>query len=216
MRLPDPVDLVFTNNRSTMISFRRKRGRLAVRLHRLFRHADDLVLNHLSNYLISPTRLDSQVLDRFIAGYRSEIEERPEETAVPLRTRGRFHDLGTILKKVSDEYFQGSVTVRIGWGNRPRRRTRNRKRRSVSRALATYYYNLETIKVSPVLDAENVPAYVVEWIVYHELLHHVLPIKKIGGRHLYHTRQFRALERAFVHYDKARRWEKSHLKQLLS
>ena len=165
--------------------------------------------------LISPTKLDSKVLDHFIASHRGEIEERRSASTEPLSTKGRFHDLQKILDGVNSKYFKGSVTVLIGWGNRPRRRARKRARRSYSRALATYYYNSHTIKVSPVLDAENVPRYVVEWIVYHELLHHVLPIKKIAGKHVYHTRQFRALERAFVDYERAKAWEESHLTQLL-
>jgi hypothetical protein len=215
MRLPDPVDLVFTDNRSTMISFQRKRGRFAVRLHRLFRHADNTVLNHLSNYLISPKKIDSLALDQFIARHQGEIATPQSEPPGDLDTKGRYHDLQEILDAVNRDYFKGSATVRIGWGNAPRRRANRRRRRSFSRALATYYYNTRTIRVSPVLDAENVPAYVIEWIVYHELLHHVLPIKKIGGKHIYHSKQFRALERAFVHYEKAKAWEEAHLEQLL-
>jgi predicted metal-dependent hydrolase len=215
MRLPDPVDLVFTNNRSTMISVQRKRGRLAVRLHRLFRHADETILSHLSNYLISPKKIDSLVLDRFIARHQEEIVAPRPKPLSDLAPQGKHHDLQKILNTVNREYFKGNATVRIGWGNAPRRRVNRRRRRSMSRALATYYYNTRTIRVSPVLDAKNVPTYVIEWIVYHELLHHVLPIKKIGGKHIYHSKQFRALERAFVHYEKAKAWEESHLDQLL-
>jgi hypothetical protein len=215
MRMCDPVDLVFTNNRSTIISAKHQKGRYSVRLHRLFRHADELVLNHLSSYLMSPTKTDSRVLDRFIARHRKEIDAKSAPKVAPLKAKGRYHDLTSVLAAVNETYFQGRVDVRIGWGSAPARKRTRRRRRSFSRALATYYYNTQTIKVSPVLDAENVPSYVLQWIVYHELLHHVLPIKKVGSRHLYHSRQFRALERAFVHYEKAKAWEESHLEQLL-
>lgn len=220
MRLTDPVDLVFTNNRSTMISFRRAKGRLLVRLHRMFRHADGVVLNHLSSYLMSPKKIDSHVLNQFIAQHRDEIrrveaEVRTDTPLSPLLTEGRYFDLKEVFDRVNKTYFGGRLDVRIGWGGAPRKRRGRRSRHTVSRALATYYYNERMVKVSPVLDSRNVPIYVIDWIVYHELLHHVLPVKKIGGKHIYHSHRFRALERAFVHYEKAKAWEASHIDQLL-
>lgn len=217
VKMPDPVDVVFTNNRSTMISFRHRRGRYALRLHRLFRHADERLLDHLSRYLMSPRKTDSVELDRFIAAHQEEIDRTRSLRRKTLITQGRKHDLKAILESVCHTYFNGEIDLRIGWGRRPRRhRTARRRRRSVSRALATYNFETRTILVSPVLDAPNVPQYVLEWIVYHEVLHHVLPVQEISGRRRYHTHQFRVLERAFIHYEAAKQWEETHLDQLLS
>jgi hypothetical protein len=215
MRMPMPVDVVFTDNRSTMISFRRRGGRIAVRLHRIFRHADNVVLDHLSRYMVAPTRADSAALDHFIDAHKAEIDRRPRRRARALATKGRFHDLRATLHRVCHTYFKGDIDVKIGWGSPPKRRTKTRRRRTISRALATYNYDTRTIRVSPVLDTPNVPAYVLEWVVYHELLHHVLPVKKINGKHRYHTSQFRLYERAFRQYEAAKRWEEQHLKELL-
>ncbi len=216
IKMPDPVDLVFTNNRSTMISFRRRRGRYALRLHRLFRHADERLLDHLSRYLTSPKKSDSVELDRFIAAHQEEIDRKRPPLRKTLSTEGETHDLQAILQSVCKTYFNGNVEVRIGWGRRPRRsRTARKRKRIISRALATYNFETRTILVCPVLDAPNVPRYVLEWIVYHEVLHHVLPIQESGGRRRYHTRQFRLLERAFIQYEAAKHWEENHLDQLL-
>ena len=85
----------------------------------------------------------------------------------------------------------------------------------MSRALATYNYDNCTILVSPILDSRSVPGYVIEWIIYHELLHHVLPVEELKNRRIYHTRRFRVLERAFARYEDAKTWERRHLDQLL-
>ena len=78
-----------------------------------------------------------------------------------------------------------------------------------------YSFDDRVIRVSPVLDAREVPRFVVEWVVYHELLHHVLPVEQAGGRSRYHTRRFKTLERAFAHYDEAKQWEEQNLEWLL-
>jgi predicted metal-dependent hydrolase len=215
IRLPDPVDLVFTDNHSTMISFSHRQGRFRIRLHRMFRHADSRVLEHLARFITKRTKLDSIALDRFISEHREEIRDLKISRPKRLREEGTHHDLKQVLTKVATTYFAGCTDVRIGWGAHPKRRSPKRRRRAITRALATYSYDDRTIRVSPVLDAADVPDYVVEWIVYHEMLHHVLPVEKVGERNQYHTRKFRMLERAFKDFEKAKAWEETHLEKLL-
>ncbi len=215
MRLPQPVDLVFTDNRSTMISYRPKKGRLAVRLHRMFRHADDFVLEALVRYLIGSDQHASRIIDRFIADHRTEIRGAQPRPPTPPRTKGNHHDITAVLERINRDYFGGQIDVQIGWGRAPARK-RNRRRKTMSRALATYCYDDRTIRISPVLDAPDIPAYMLEWVVYHEVLHHVLPIEVHGRQRRYHTQQFKAYERAFRHYEQAKEWERTHLDRLLS
>ena len=213
-QLPAPVNLVFTNNRSTMISFSHRQGRYQVRLHRLFRHADEQVLKVLARFILGRRTKDSKLLDQFIADHQDEIQASRRDRPRRLKEKGQHHDLKAHLTNVATTYFGGVTDVRIGW-TRIRRQKSRRRRRTVSRALATYSYEDQTIRVSPVLDAANVPDYVVDWIIYHELLHHVLPVRRVGGKNQYHTAQFRALERAFKDFDRAKEWESAHLDQLL-
>ncbi|MDJ0766438.1 MAG: hypothetical protein QNJ97_25915 [Myxococcota bacterium] len=213
--MPEPVDVIFTNNRSTMVSFKRRGGRLIIRMHRLFRHADPEILDALALYIGKREKSASQKLDQFIVRYQHEIHSPAKTRQTRVTSAGQHHDLSAVLNKVSGTYFGGKVDVRIGWGRSPTCR-RRRRTRSVSRALATYSFDDSTIRVSPILDAADVPGFVVEWVVYHEVLHHVLPVEEIGGKRRYHTEQFRSLERAFVHYDAAKAWEKQHLNRLLA
>jgi len=212
--LPHPVDVIFTDNASTMMSFKLRLGRLQVRLHRMFRHADDRVLADVARFLAARGRSSSRALDRFIDGHRDEIRPRDRMAARSTRTVGRHKDLQRVLDAVTGEYFGGDVDVRICWGRASKRGTR-RRGRTRSRALATYAFDSRTIRVSPVLDSPDVPDFVLEWIIYHELLHHVLPIERDGGRSRFHTSRFKALERGFKLYHEAKAWEEENLEWLL-
>lgn len=215
IRMPEPVDVIFNDNKSTMVSFKSRGGRLIVRLHRLFRHADNEVLDSLALFLGKQDKISSKALDRFIASHRDEIRIQAPRKKRPVRQKGSFHDLDAVLKRVNKAYFEGRIDVNIGWGRSPSRR-RKRYTKSVSRALATYSYEDKIIRVSPVLDSQNVPDYMLDWVVYHELLHHVLPVEEKGNKRRYHTQRFKLLERAFDRYEEAKSWEKAHLDRLLS
>jgi hypothetical protein len=221
MVLPQPVDVVFTKNRSTMVSQRSRSGRLEVRLHRMFRLADDDVLTALARFLGRGDRLASRRLDRFITAHRDEIDKRTlsrgRATGGSRRPaaerRSAVHDLEDVLGDVVTRYFGGEIDVRIRWARAVRRHSGRVRTRT--RALATYCFEDSTIRVNPVLDSHKVPRFVVEWIVFHELLHHVLPVEREGSRNRYHTDAFRAFERGFERYEEAKRWEEENLEWIL-
>jgi hypothetical protein len=217
MTLPQPVDVVFNENRHTMLSYKSAQGRLVVRLHRMFRHAESIELHALARFIAGRDPAASRVLDRFIERHRGEIRGGARRAGTPRVSTGKVYDLGPVLERVRNRYFDGIDDVSICWGaardsaSRRRRRTRTR-----SRALATYNFEDRTIRVSPVLDSARVPEFVLDWIVYHEMLHHVLPSEGGNGRRRFHTRRFRALERGFDRYGEALAWEKANLEWLLA
>jgi predicted metal-dependent hydrolase len=213
---PCAVDVVLNDNRHTMISFKHFQGRLVVRLHRMFRHAGTRELAALTLFVKGRDPGASRELDRFIEIHRDEIDARPRRRSARRIAEGSAHDLGPVLERVRRHYFDGLGEVAICWSAGRDRSSRRRKRsRSRSRALATYSYEDRTIRVNPVLDSARVPEFVLEWIVYHEMLHHVLPLESADGRRRFHTRRFRALEHAFERYEEARDWEKANLDWLL-
>ena len=119
--------------------------------------------------------------------------------------------LNEVLHRVTRTYFGGTAEVSITWGRKPARRGVRRRRGGLrSRALATYSYDERLIRVSPILDSQKVPHYVMDWIIYHEMFHHVFPVDKAGSRNRYHTQSFRRLEMAFIDYEKAKDWEAAH------
>jgi len=55
--------------------------------------------------------------------------------------------------------------------------------------------------LSITLDAPDVPEVVVDFVMYHELLHKLLGVTVTNGRCNVHTPEFRAAERRFLQYD---------------
>lgn len=205
-----PADLVVTDNRRTMISTKRREGRLEVRLHHMFLDAPEEVVEELLCYLAEGDPRASRRLSRFIESNRHRIKQRRRR--ILLRTKGRHHDLSAIFEEVVTGHFSEDVSdVRITWGKKPPR-TR-RRRRSIR--LGTYTHDQALIRIHPALDQPSVPRFFVGFVVFHELLHHVVPARVRGGRTDYHPPEFRRRERAHPDYVRATRWEAENLEVLL-
>jgi len=59
------------------------------------------------------------------------------------------------------------------------------------------------VMISQTLDNQRVPEFVVDYVMYHELLHKNLGIRKVNSRRLSHTKIFRDEEQKFMKFDKA-------------
>jgi predicted metal-dependent hydrolase len=147
-------------------------------------------------------RGDLSIVRRYVQENRHRLSEaRPQ---VRCRTRGAHHDLSLIYDAINAEYFSGKVACHITWGARsPRRRARRRTLGSFSRAT-------NTITISPMLDRRQVPRYVVEFVVYHEMLHAFLGVEEQDGRRSVHSREFRRREKLFREHERAVAWERAH------
>ena len=53
-------------------------------------------------------------------------------------------------------------------------------------------------------------------VVFHEMLHQAVPAVERDGRRVVHGREFRARERAYPDFERARLWEERHLNLLLA
>jgi hypothetical protein len=205
------VRIVLPDNRRTMMSARRRRDVVEVRLHHMFLGAPTPVLRALARYLEhgGRDREASGVLDAFIDENRRSITPRRRRRTV-LRTRGDHHDLRAIFGDLANRYFRDECEdARITWG----RRSGRKRRRSIQ--LGTYTPEERLIRIHPVLDKDWVPGFYLESVVFHEMLHHAMPATVVGGRHMFHTPQFRERERTYVHYDTAIAWEQRNLTRLL-
>lgn len=208
-----PLRLLVTDNRSTMISSSRRRGRLEVRLHHMFLEADAVTVGALARYVSRRDRKASATLGTFIESRRERIAA-PRSRVRALRTAGAHHDLATIWREVNDRYFGGTLDARVTWGRRPGlARRRRRARRTIK--LGTYCSDEQLVRVHPALDQEFVPRYFVAYIVFHEMLHHVMPMPVTRGRRQVHTRAFKEREATFEHYERAMKWEKRYVHRLL-
>jgi predicted metal-dependent hydrolase len=82
--------------------------------------------------------------------------------------------------------------------------------------MGVYFHDQKVIRIHPALDDERVPRHFVEMVVFHEMLHQIFPPRiDDEGRRCVHGSEFRAAERSFPGYHRARAWEKAHLHLLL-
>jgi hypothetical protein len=204
-----PVDLVVTDNRRRMISTRRHPDRLEVRLHQIFLDAPDAVVEELLCFLADPDPRAAAVLRGFVEQCRERITRPPRR--ILLRTAGQHHDLAEIFAEVKRDHFSESVEgARITWGKMPRKR-----RRRTSIRLGTYTHDQKLIRIHPALDQAAVPRFFVAFVVFHELLHHVVPARRSHGRIDYHPREFKLRERSYPEYARAIAWERANVDALL-
>jgi hypothetical protein len=223
-----PVILSVTDNVRQMVSHtfltmgagppsparsRPSNGILQLRLHHMFLDAPADVQDALVRYVTAGDRAASQVVGQHIEdnGYRIRAS-RP--VSRPLVTQGATHDLYVLFHAINDKYFGGGVDALITWGRRGQRRSvESAPRRSIK--LGSYSATERLIRVHPALDRPWVPRYFVSYIVYHEMLHHVIPGSLGNGRRRLHPPMFVARERVFRDFDRALAWERAHISRLL-
>jgi hypothetical protein len=122
---------------------------------------------------------------------------RPTRTTPP---QGRFYDLDTLFDAINVDCFDGTLPKpKLSWTRRKARST-----------LGRYDFDQNVIFVSRYLDSDTIPTHVIEYILFHEMLHvkHGTEIK--GLREIVHTPAFRREEKRFTHYQAASNWLASH------
>jgi hypothetical protein len=205
------IVLAITDNRRTMITARSIGGALEVRVHHMFLDADPFTQQALGRYLRYGDRAANDAIGAYIEANQQRI--RPMVRRLRgLRTRGRKHDLQAIFGRVNDTYFQGMVDASVGWGRRTRAGN-DRQRTSIK--LGTYCADRKLIRIHPALDRSWVPRYFIEYVVFHEMLHHMMPMPVKDGRRELHPPEFREREQRFRHYLRAIEWERAHIGRIL-
>jgi hypothetical protein len=113
----------------------------------------------------------------------------------PPPARGRAHDLNEIFARVNAAYFGGLMPKpTLAWN-----------RTLTARKFGHYQPSRDTVMISVTLDDPSVPDHVVDFVVYHELLHKKHGSMNVNGRRLSHSPAFRAEERRFAEYHEAER-----------
>ena len=205
-----PVRLTLTENRSVLLSFRRRGGAVRLRLHRMFLHAPVPVVRAVARGL---RRRTSRSADGDVRRFMNENLHRVRRvprTLPPLLTRGQVHDLQHVYDRLNTRFFASTLRVPLTWG-----RGSGRARRG-GLTFGSYDPVLAIIRIHPVLDRRDVPVYFLESVVYHEMLHHHMGgVPDAAGRTVYHSRAFREAEARYPWHSQALSWEKENLPRLL-
>jgi hypothetical protein len=126
----------------------------------------------------------------------SEAARRHRGYKITTSPRGNTYDLEEIFEQLNARYFAGRLKrPQLSWSPR---RTR--------RILGHHDHVHSTIMISRTLDSPRIPRMVVEYVLYHEMLHVAHPPVTAAGRTVYHSRQFRADERRFEKLEEALGW----------
>lgn len=192
----------------TKSTIRVRDGRLHVRLSDHLMDAPDPVIAGLLQILlcsldnVSRKRADPLLVQAYEDYVRDErLEERRGESR---RTRGRKHiDPIGEHRSLLASYLR--VTIQMGLRLRDPPVLSWSKERSRNR-FGHYDKDHGCIVVSRVLDSARVPRFVLDYVVYHELLHLVHPVEYGPGRRRVHTKPFLADEAKFRKRDEAEKW----------
>jgi len=184
----------FANVNNTI---RLRNGRLLVRLSDLLEGAPENILRAIAHILLA--KMYRQPIDRsHAARYRRYIGSheivRKAHLVRQMRGRkllrpaqGRYYDLDAIFEELNTRFFHGLMArPRMSWSQ-----TRTR------RILGHYDPAHNAIIISRIFDHPAVPRFVLEYIVYHEMLHLKHPVKLRGSRRCVHSAEFQAEEKLF-------------------
>jgi hypothetical protein len=146
------------------------------------------------------------VLDEWIDERLARLHSE-EPKAVALETKGRAYDLTALTERAVAGHFGPDFRPPpVTWGRRGRSRSRHTLR------LGSYDYQARVIRIHPVLDQPSVPAWFVQFVLFHELLHAALDdMPEPGTRKLHHGPEFRRRERAHPDYQRAIDWERRNV-----
>jgi len=135
----------------------------------------------------------------------------PMQRQLPLAHAGRYFDLRAIFHRLNECYFDYRLRgYEIVWGRRRRLRPKHYL------VFGSIQEEDRIIRIHPLLDAPFVPEWFLDYVVYHEMLHAVVPDERTpSGRRKVHTQAFAERERRFPHYRKAREWEAENLSRFL-
>lgn len=191
---------------SLVLTIRRREDTVWVRFSDLLRRAPRPVLEGGAALLLA--RLYRRKAPAaFIAPYLAYVRShRTRERLSQMRRRrvspstgnvlGAVHDLAEVFDALNRKYFDGRLMrPHLGWS-----------RRAWRRQFGCYDPGPNQILLSRRLDRSRVPRYVVEYVLFHEMLHLKHPTRRSGCSLVSHSQEFRKEEKRFADNARARQF----------
>jgi len=121
----------------------------------------------------------------------SRISGQP--IANKISCRGKAYDLSVLFHALNLKYFNAQLSQpRLIWSSA-----------RAKRRLGYFHPEIQTIAVNQKLDTKRTPRLLVEYILYHEMLHQHFGIEHRNGRRYAHTAVFHQAEKQFMGYQEA-------------
>jgi hypothetical protein len=190
---------------SLVLTIRRREDVVFVRFSDLLQRAPLLVLEGAAALLLSrvyrrkaPRALVEPYLNYARSNRTRSRISRMRRGRVRLAStgpRGRHFDLEKMFGELNEKYFSGSLQrPHIGWSMR-----------SWRRQFGCYDPGPNQILLNRRMDHPGVPRVAVEYVLYHEMLHVKHPTRRSGCSLVSHSPEFRAEEKLFADFARARR-----------
>ncbi len=208
-RTPIPeIRVSFFRFASVNNTIRLREGRLLVRISDLLEGAPEPVLRAIAHILIAKmyrkpiNREHATRYRRYVSTHhmsqKAHLVRQMRGRKRIRSAQGHVYHLEELFEDLNLRFFYGLLARPLmTWSGE---RSRNR--------LGHYDPAHNAIVVSRVFDHPRVPRYVVEYIVYHEMLHLKHPVKLRGSRRCVHSAEFQAEEKLFGWLDAAKEFLK--------
>ncbi len=135
---------------------------------------------------------------------RASDNKRSRGRKVVTTSKGTVYDLDEIFAALNENYFGNAIPKpALTWSAK-----------KTYRILGHHDATHDHVAISRSLDSLTVPKYVVEYVVFHEMLHIAHPTKHINGRRYNHTPAFKRDEQKFAYYDEAETWIEKNVRRL--
>lgn len=189
-------------------TIRLRDGRVLVRLSDLLEGAPEPVLEALAQILLRKL-YRREIPAVYNERYRRFVGRRDIAAKLHLirhirgrkrlaPAQGRHHDLEALFEDLNQRFFGGWMArPNLSWTGAEARRN-----------LGHYDPAHNAILISRVFDTPRLPAFVLEYVLYHEMLHLKHPVRMNGSRRCVHSAAFRREERRFPHWQEAEDWLK--------
>jgi hypothetical protein len=190
------IFIEFTHG-SNLYKFRTLNNLTTLNISESFIHSSDQVLTAvLQTALKQKNTTASEIIRKFSLSEECSdvlleldlIAQIATETA-----QGNIYNLDHLFNTINHQYFAGNMSKpRLMWSSI-----------LSHRKLGHYERTRDRIVISKILDHERIPQYLVEFILYHELLHKHHGIQWLNGKCMVHTPEFKRSEKKFNQFQAA-------------
>ena len=203
---PPEIEISFYPYIGINHTIRIREGKVFVRIAQIFEAAPLEVQKSLASILVSKIlrrrapRADSENYQAFVRTESIQAQafenRRRRGRKIVTTSKGEVYDLEEIFDRLNRIYFQNRLPKPVlTWSAQ---KTFHR--------LGHHDSTHETLVISKSLDDKKVPAFVTEYVVYHEMLHIKHPTILRNGRRYNHTPAFRRDEEKFAYFAEADTW----------
>jgi len=189
----------------------KRHGIIHIKIAEALKEAPEFIFRILVTILI--LKLYRYKIDRKLYRvYREYLEQHPELTrtrkqrrpSAKYRASGKYFNLDELFDQLNATFFANQLNKPIlGWSLR-----------KSYRRLGFYSEEKNLLVISRIFDSRKVPAEVVKFLLYHEMLHIAIPVQKVNGRRRVHPPVFKQREKLFPNYQTIQKWLKKNLAKL--